>query len=78
MAKTLKTPQVVYTRPMAMHKNYLIRALTERPAGLQEFLPHYAGTAEEAIKQLTEAEEEWFVGKEFITDAELKRRDAAR
>lgn len=75
MAKTRTVnPTRTVTRPLAIHKNYLIRALTEYPEKIGTFLPGYKKTAEVAIEELRAAKEEWFVGDEFITNEELDAR----
>lgn len=62
------------TSPLWIHKRFVMHRLAEEPESLAETFPSWRGTVSELLNFLREDEREWFVGSEFMSDAEAHAR----
>lgn len=59
------------TRPMAIHKSFWISYLKTHPEDLDRvFKVHEFKTAAQAIEYLEKAEEQYFIGPDFVVSVE--------
>jgi hypothetical protein len=62
------------TRPLAIHKRIVMLHLCTHPEDVKQVLRNYAGTAEDAIRELRDSPATWFAGGEFLTEDEYAAR----
>lgn len=66
------------TRPMSIHKTLILRVLRLHPEDLQQLLPGYEGSVDDAIQEIAKHPGEWVCGGELLTTEERDARLTVR